>query len=222
VHGGIQVTRSFYYGVRRGMRGWRCAVGLLALAVLAGCASGVRPSELSDEQRQAASADYLIGPGDTLRVFVWHNPELSGSVPVRPDGKLSVPLVGDIQAANKTPMQLAADVEEQLTEYVNAPNVTVIVESFQGDTAQQIRVVGQAVEPRAIQFARGMTLLDAMIQVGGLSEFAAGNRGKVVRRRGDDHQEIRVRLDDLLNGGDMSQNLTLMPGDVVVIPETRF
>jgi polysaccharide export outer membrane protein len=200
-----------------------CLSGLLcAVVLLAGCASGTDPADIDVGSGNGASPDYVIGPGDSLQVFVWRNAELSSSVSVRPDGQISVPLVEDIQAAGKNPMELARDIEERLTDYVRDPNVTVIVQSFVGDTTQQVRVVGQAVQPQSIQYQNGMTLLDVMISVGGLSDFAAGNRAKVVRRIDDRYEEIRVRIADLLNRGDMSQNMRMLPGDVVIVPESVF
>jgi polysaccharide export outer membrane protein len=153
---------------------------------------------------------------------VWEHEELSTTVQVRPDGKLSTPLVEDLQAAGRTPSQLARDIETVLLEYVRAPVVTVIMQEFRGDIAQQVRVVGQAVEPRALQYRDGMTVLDVIIEVGGLSEFAAGNRAKIVRRSASGSNEIRVRLDDLLNDGDISENVRMRPGDVLIIPQSLF
>jgi polysaccharide export outer membrane protein len=168
-----------------------------------------------------ADADYLIGPGDTIRVFVLGSPELNAEVPVRPDGKISTPLVADMVAVGKTPSQLARDMEKVLAEYIRTPNVSVIV-SNPTSSFSQIRVVGQAVSPRAIPYRRGLTVLDAVLQVGGLSKFAAGNRAKIVRQVGGKTEDVRVRLDDLIDKGDIRQNLELQPGDILVIPEARF
>ena len=168
------------------------------------------------------SANYIIGPGDTLKIFVWRHEDLTATVPVRPDGRISTPLVEDMQAAGKTSTQLARDIEGVLTQYVRTPTVNVIVEQFVGGYGERVRVVGQAANPQSMPYRDGMTLLDVMIAVGGLGEYAAGNRAKVIRRVGDKQTEIKVRLDDLLNDGDVKQNMPMLPGDVVIIPESRF
>ena len=167
-------------------------------------------------------ADYLIGPGDTLEVFVWRNPEFSTRVPVRPDGKISTPLVEDMPAIGKSPTQLARDIEAVLGEFVRSPRVNVIVTTAISANSQ-VRVVGQAVSPRALPYRDGMTVLDVVIEVGGLGEFAAGNRAKLVRRKpGGGTQEIKVKLKDLLDKGDMRQNIPVQPGDILIVPESRF
>jgi polysaccharide export outer membrane protein len=201
------------------------SLALLTIAALiASCASG-RPSYKASETSETVasqSSDYAIGPGDSLQIFVWDHGDLSTNVQVRPDGKISTPLVEDLQAAGKTPTQLARDIEGLLSEYIRTPVVTVIMQGFVGEGAQQIRVVGQAVSPSALQYKQGMTILDVMIEVGGLSEFAAGNKAKVVRKTADGEVEIRVRLSDLLNDGDIGQNIEMMPGDVLIIPQSFF
>ena len=141
---------------------------------------------------------------------------------MRPDGKISTPLVEDLQAAGRTSTELARDIENVLKEYIRTPVVTVIMQGFVGEGAQQIRVVGQAVSPSAMQYKQGMTVLDVMIQVGGLSEFAAGNKAKIVRKTADGEVEIRVKLDNLLNDGDIRQNVEMKPGDVLIIPQSFF
>jgi polysaccharide export outer membrane protein len=200
-------------------------VTLLAIAAaLTACASG-RPSYKASEIPETAatqSADYAIGPGDSLQIFVWDHADLSTGVQVRPDGKISTPLVEDLQAAGRTSTELARDIENVLAEYIRTPVVTVIMQGFVGEGAQQIRVVGQAVSPSAIQYKQGMTVLDVMIQVGGLSEFAAGNKAKIVRKTATGEVEIRVRLNDLLNDGDIKQNVDMKPGDVLIIPQSFF
>jgi polysaccharide export outer membrane protein len=153
---------------------------------------------------------------------VWRHADLSTTVPVRPDGRISTPLVEDMEAAGKTPTELARDIEAVLQEYIRSPTVNIIVQEFVGTFGEQIRVVGQAANPQALPYREGMTLLDVMIAVGGLSEFAAGNRAKLIRRVGGEQTEIRVRLDDLLNNGDIRQNVSMRPGDVVIVPEARF
>lgn len=199
------------------------AASLLLLQGLSGCGgSGPRSVAAASVENEAEQDDYIIGPGDGLQVFVWGHDDLSTNVQVRPDGAISTPLVEDMIAAGKTPTQLARAIEERLSEYVRSPTVTVIVQEFVGEYARQIRVVGQATEPQALNYRNGMTLLDVMIQVGGLSEFASGNRAKIVRRKGGEEVSIRVRVDDLLNKGDMEQNVRMMPGDVLIIPESIF
>lgn len=164
---------------------------------------------------------YIIGPGDTLQVFVWRNEELSVTVPVRPDGKISTPLVEDMVAVGKTPSVLARDIEGVLAEYVRSPQVNVIVTN-PVSAYSQVRVLGEVATPQGIPYREGMTVLDAVLAVGGLGEFAAGNRGKIVRLVNGRKKEIKVRIDDLVNDGDVSQNLPLQPGDVLVVPESRF
>jgi polysaccharide export outer membrane protein len=165
--------------------------------------------------------DYLIGPGDSLQVFVWRNPELTVTVPVRPDGKISTPLVEDMVAVGKTPTALARDIEKVLAVYVKSPQVNVIV-TQPASAFSQVKVIGQVLHPQAIPFREGMTILDAVLQVGGLSQFAAGNRARLVRIVNGKEQETKIRLDALVNDGDMKQNLLLRPGDVLVVPESRF
>jgi len=169
-----------------------------------------------------ASSDYLIGPGDSIQIFVWHNADLSATVPVRPDGKVSIPLVEDIPCAGKTPTQLARDVEERLKKYVQDPTVTIIVSGFVGLPAQQIRIVGEATTPRAVHYRENMSILDAMIEVGGLNTFAAGNQAKLVRMVNGQQVTTVVRLRSLLEDGDISANVPLQPGDIIIIPQSFF
>jgi polysaccharide export outer membrane protein len=171
---------------------------------------------------QESASEYRVGAGDSLQIFVWDHADLTTTVLVRPDGKISTPLVEDLAAAGKTPTQLARDVEKVLSEYVRSPVVTVIVQAFVGETERQIRVVGQAAAPKALQYRVGMTVLDVVIQVGGLSGQASGNRAKIVRTVDGRKKEIRVKLDDLLNKGRMDQNIQMQPGDVLVIPKSVF
>lgn len=167
--------------------------------------------------------EYIIGPGDQLSVFVWQNPDISTpSVPVRPDGKMSMPLVEDLVASGKTPNQLAREIEGVLAEYIKDPFVTVTVTGFVGEANQQVRVVGEAAKPLALPYRSDMTLLDVMIAVGGLTEFAAGNRATLLRSFGGGEQRIEVRLEDLMRDGDITANLKMMPGDVLLIPESWF
>jgi len=169
---------------------------LLATVVFfASCSSSGPTYNAEDLQAEGTgeASEYKIGPGDSLQIFVWDHPDLSTAVQVRPDGKISTPLVEDLQAASRTPTQLARDIEGVLREYVRTPVVTVIMQGFVGEGGQQIRVVGQAVSPMALQYRAGMTVLDVMIEVGGLAEFAAGNRAKIIRKRDGGEIEIKVR-----------------------------
>jgi polysaccharide export outer membrane protein len=169
-----------------------------------------------------AQAEYRIGPGDSLQIFVWGHPELSVDLPVRPDGMVSTPLVENIEAAGKTPSQLARDMEAALSEYVRTPTVNVIVQNFVGAYGDQVRVVGQAAKPQSIPYRADMSLLDVVIAVGGLAEFAAGNRAVLVRTEGGKQTRTTVRLRDLLEKGDITANMPMRPGDVLIIPESRF
>jgi polysaccharide biosynthesis/export protein len=166
---------------------------------------------------------YLIGPGDTLSVFVYRSPELSeANLPVRPDGRISVPLIEDVVAAGKTPTELAREIEGRLKQYVKDPTVTVIVRSFVGPFNRQIRVIGEATEPLAIPYREHMTLLDVMIATRGLTKFAAGNSAVIARREDGRQKTIKVRLSDLIKDGDISQNMEMRPGDTLIIPQTWF
>lgn len=167
------------------------------------------------------SDDYMIGPGDTLQVFIWRNPELTTTVPVRPDGKISTPLVEDMVAVGKTPSVLARDIEKVLAEYVRSPQVNVIV-TLPTSAFSQVKVIGQVLRPQSVPYRDGLTVLDAVLAVGGLAPFAAGNRGKVVRTVNGKTTEIKVKISNLVNNGDMRQNIALQPGDVIVIPESRL
>ncbi|MFH5925472.1 XrtA/PEP-CTERM system exopolysaccharide export protein [Roseomonas xinghualingensis] len=172
-----------------------------------------------------SAPDYVIGPGDKLNVFVYRAPELSATdLPVRPDGRLSLPLIPDLNAAGRTPTQLANDIEKQLGSYVLEPNVTVMVQSFLGPPSRQIRLIGEAAQPMALPYREGMTVLDVMIEAKGLTRYAAGNRAEIIRRRPESGQadRIRVRLADLLREGDVTQDMPLQPGDTLVIPTAWF
>lgn len=199
-----------------------CVLGVL----LAGCApandlTAVRAAGVA----AAADDQYVIGPGDTLNVHVYQTPDLSAAdLPVRPDGRISLPLVTDLQAAGQTPTQLARAIEERLRRYVRDPNVTVMVRNFVGQPGRQIRVIGEATQPMAVPYREGMTVLDVMISARGLTRYAAGNRAEIVRREGPDGapQVIRVRLNSLLRDGDISQDIPMRPGDTLVIPQSWF
>lgn len=196
--------------------------GLILAAVVllvAACTGRELAPTITEEQ---PTPDYLIGAGDGLSIFVWRNPELGISLPVRPDGKISSPLIEDLQAAGKTPTQLARDIEEELKKFIQDPIVTVIVTGFVGPFDQQVRVVGEAAQPAAIPYRDDMTVLDVMIAVGGLTQFAAGNRTVVVRQVEGESRSFRVRLDDLLKDGDVSANVDMLPGDVVIVPQSFF
>lgn len=202
---------------------YRANISLILLLLIAGCGGGGSSTLLPTAASESTNDDnYVIGAGDGLQVFVWGHDELTTSVAVRPDGNISTPLVEDLPAAGRTPTQLARQIETALSEYVRSPTVTVIVQQFVGEYDRQIRVVGQATEPKSLNFRSGMTLLDVMIAVGGLSEFASGNKAKVVRKDGDREIVVNVRIRDLLNKGDMSQNVRMQPGDVLIIPESIF
>jgi polysaccharide export outer membrane protein len=187
---------------------------------LGACASVKNPPAPITAADSAADKDYLIGPGDTLSIVVWRNPEVSQSVPVRPDGKITTPLVEDIDANGKTPTRLARDLEKALSKYIQDPVVSVIVTTFVGPYSEQIRVVGEATKPQALPYRKNMSLLDVIIAVGGITEFADGNRATLFR--GSDKKSYSLRLNDLLKRGDVSANIEVRPGDVVVIPESIF
>lgn len=170
---------------------------------------------------EGLSPDYVVGPGDTLQVFVWRNPELTASVPVRPDGKISTPLVEDMVAVGKNPSALARDIEKVLSEYVRSPQVNVIV-TQPASVFSQVKVIGQVREPQSIPYRDGLRVLDAVLAVGGLGPYAAGNRAKIVRTENGKQIEIAVKAAALINNGDMRHNHPLRPGDVLVIPESRF
>lgn len=178
-------------------------------------------AQATQTEASAVSQNYLIGPGDTLQIFVWRNPELTTSVPVRPDGKITTPLVQDMVAVGKTPSQLGRDIEQVLAEYIRSPQVNVIV-SNPVSAFSQVKVIGQVMNPQSMAYREGMRVLDAVLAAGGLAEFAAGNRAKLVRKENGQEKEMRVRLDDLINKGAMKHNLELRPGDVLVVPESFF
>ncbi|MCW8880866.1 MAG: polysaccharide export protein [Sedimenticola sp.] len=203
----------------------RILVQCLAISLtmlLAGCATSKYPQVTGDQVTAVQDFDYVIGPGDSLNIFVWGNSELTVTVPVRPDGKITTRLVEDIEASGKTPTQLARDVEKAYSEYVKNAVVTVIVDEFVGIPSQQVRVVGEAAEPLSVPFRKHMTLLDLMIAVGGLTEFADGNKSVLIRNLDGEQQVYNVRLEDLIKEGDISANLALMPGDIMIIPEAWF
>jgi polysaccharide export outer membrane protein len=193
----------------------------LALIGLFGCASS--GPQLPPAPVQASSPDYnyIVGPGDTLNINVWRNPELSSTVPVRPDGKVSTPLVDELVAQGKTPVQIARDVEQALSKLVRDPVVTVIVTNFVGPYSEQIRVVGEAAKPQFLPYKQKMTVMDVMIAVGGLTDFADGNKATIVRAA-EGNKRYSVRLRDLVRRGDISANVEMLPGDVLIIPQGWF
>ncbi len=206
---------------------WKLAA-LLTIPALAGCSSisGVfnKPHPpYVPPSGAVTNPPYQIGPGDTLSVFVYQSPQLSvGAMTVRPDGRISLPLIPDIIAAGKTPTALSKDIEERLKEYVKQPNVSVMVSGFQGPLNRQIRVLGEATEPLAIPYREGMTLLDVMILTKGLTRYASGNNAVLVRDVSGRRQEIKVRLSDLIKDGDIDQNVAMLPGDTLIIPQSYF
>ncbi len=194
---------------------------LVFAAFLLGVPANAAPAASEAAPAAAVTPDYRIGPGDSLHVFVFENEPLSVTVPVRPDGKISTPLVEDMVAVGKTPSQLARDIEKALTVYVKSPKVNVVV-LVALSVYSAVKVIGQVKEPQALPYHDGMTVLDALLSVKGMTQFAAGNRARIVRMANGKQQEIKVKLDSLVNSGDVSQNLSLLPGDVLVVPESRF
>ena len=201
----------------------------LGATALSGCMSGggsrpQLPPAAFVASREAPGEEYIIGPLDTLTIFVWRNPELSTKVQVRPDGRITTPLISDMPATGKTPSMLAADMKLALGEYIKDPIVSVIVENFSGTFSQQVRIVGATEKPASLPYRANMTLLDAMIAVGGLSEYASGNKARLVRydRATGKQREYQLKINSLLKNGDSSANVRLEPGDVIIIPESMF
>ncbi|MGR6328240.1 XrtA/PEP-CTERM system exopolysaccharide export protein [Sphingomonas sp. XXL09] len=196
--------------------------------VLSACSGGnarpALPAATYVASKEQPGEEYVIGPLDSLNIFVWRNPELSAKVQVRPDGRITTPLVNDMPAVGKTPSMLAADMKRALGEYVKDPIVSVIVENFSGTYSQQVRIIGATEKPASIPYRANMTLLDAMIAVGGLNQYAAGNKAKLVRhdRETGAQHEYKLQIGDLLKRGDSSANVSLQPGDVIIIPESMF
>jgi polysaccharide export outer membrane protein len=199
-----------------------------SLLLVTACSSGGGYQELPSAKAQPSlttdidNYNYLIGPQDNLEIFVWGNPEISGVFQVRPDGKLSTSLVDDLDASGKTPTELAREIESYLSEYVRDPIVTVIVQGFVGPFSEQVRVIGEAAQPQAISYREHMTLLDVMISVGGLTEFANGNGANLIRVVNGKQVKYSIRLDDLVKEGEISANVDILPGDIVIIPEAWF
>lgn len=212
------MTMQKYTGPKR----LRSVLSLLCSAMLlAACASsgGSQYAAAECPVPETGNANYVIGPGDTLQIVVWRNVELTTTIPVRPDGRISTPLVDDMMASGKTPSQLSVDMEAVLGEYLRTPEVSVIV--TQQGAANQIQIVGEVMSPQSISYREGLRILDVVVAVGGLSDYAAGNRGNLVRQMDSGQIECRLKIKSLM-AGDMTQNIQVFPGDVLIIPETRF
>ena len=207
--------------VDRHRRGIRVIFATVCAGLLVACASNTGKFPAAPTAAATLGYSYLIGPGDNLNIIVWRNPELSMSVPVRPDGKFSTPLIDELTAQGKTSIEISRDIEKQLGKYVRDPVVTVVVTSFVGPYDQQIRVVGEAAKPQVLAYKQQMTLLDVMIAVGGLTDFAAGNEATILRKADGDKQ-YSVRLKDLIKRGDISANVEMKPGDILIIPQSFF
>ena len=190
----------------------------LSVLVLTSCASSYPPAP---ESAATADYNYKIGPGDNLSIIVWRNPELSMAVPVRPDGKVSSPLIDDLDAMDKNPTTLARDIEKELGKFIRDPVVTVIVTGFVGPYSEQVRIVGEAAKPQTLPYKQKMTALDVMIAVGGMTEFADGNRASILRTS-ENNARYSVRLKDLIKRGDVSANVEMKPGDILIIPQSWF
>ncbi|MDP2561123.1 XrtA/PEP-CTERM system exopolysaccharide export protein [Psychrobium sp. 1_MG-2023] len=197
----------------------------LTLTLLTGCSNLPLLSNATTYPSLTTSVDnyqYLIGPGDSLNIFVWRNPEVSGQFLVRPDGKITTSLVEDIPVSGKTPTMLARDIEKELSRFIREPIVTVTVSNFVGPFSEQIRIVGEAMNPQSINYRQNMTLLDVMVAVGGLTEFANGNQAKLIRVVNNQENTYLILLDDLVKDGDISANADVLPGDIIIIPEAWF
>ena len=218
----MNINRSQSFALVLGVAGFIAGVAGAAEPVAAPAAPSAEvPASVPTPAENKVGNDYIIGPGDTLQVYVWRNAELTTTVPVRPDGKISPPLNEDMIAVGKSPSVLARDIEKILGEYVRSPQVNVIVTQPMA-AFSQVKVIGQVLRPQSIAYREGLTVLDAVLAVGGLGPFAAGNRAKVVRNENGKSHELKVKLSALVNGGDMKQNIQLRPGDVIVVPESRF
>ncbi len=191
----------------------------MAAPLLAGCGHARKPIT---EPASPDTGEYIIGPGDNLNIFVYQAPSLSVTLPVRPDGRISVPLVSDLVAAGKTPTELQTEIETRLKKYVQNPVVTVMPQSFQGPPDRQVKVIGEAVDPQAIPYRADLSVLDVMMATRGLTRFAAGNRAVIVRKVGSTEQRIHVHLSDLIKDGDVSQNVKMRPGDTLIIPQSWY
>jgi polysaccharide export outer membrane protein len=200
----------------------RYLLPLMLVSMLAACSNAPVYPPAPAKSTDTSDWMYLLGPGDSVNVFVWGNPEVSGSFPIRPDGKMTMNLVEDLPASGKTPTQLAREIEKILSRYIQDPVVTVIVAGGVGPYSQQIRVLGQAAKPQTLVYRENMSLVDVMIAVGGLSDFAAGNKASILRVVDGKPQQFSVRLEDLVKDGDISANVEMRPGDLLIIPESFF
>lgn len=197
-------------------------VAIVAMGVAACSGLHTLPTAKVSDTKNATTTEYRIGSDDSLQIFIWRNPELSTAVSVRPDGRITIPLIEDLPAVGKTPTELARDIEKRLATYIQDPIVTVIMQGFVGPFQDRVRIVGEAARPQALPYRSTMTLLDVMIQVGGITDFAAGNRATVTRLVKGKPRSYRLLLDDLLRDGDMAANVKIEPGDLIVIPEAWF
>lgn len=205
------------------MRTFRQLSALVMLAILTACAGGGGAKETPPEPRPAAVENYAIGVDDIVQVTVWRNPELGITVPVRPDGRISVPLVGDVMAVGLTPSQVAADIQEKLAAFVRDPQVAVILTELRShEYLSRVRVTGAVRQPISLPYRQGMTVLDAVLAAGGVNEFAAADRSSLYRREGDETSSYAVRLDRIINRGDLETNFTVAPGDIITVPERTF
>lgn len=202
----------------------RIALACGVAYTIIGCSANYLPPATNHPSKTTNinAYNYLIGPGDSLNIFVWRNPDISGSFTVRPDGKITTSLVEDIEASGKTPTELARSVEQILATYIKDPIVTVSVNGFVGPLSEQVRVIGQASKPMAVSYQENMTLLDLMVQVGGLTQFADGDGAKLVRVEQGQQVTYNIKIDSLINSGDISVNVDLLPGDIIIIPEAWF
>ena len=209
----------------------KCFITLLIAFILTNLLIGCSSSDLQNLPsatthpsltKNINDYNYLIGPGDSLNIFVWGNPEISGTFDVRPDGKISTSLVDDIDASGRTPSDLARSIEARLSEYVRDPIVTVIVQDFVGPYSEQVRVIGEASQPKAINYRENMTLLDVMVAVGGLTEYADGNDARLIRVINGQQRQFGLKMGDLIRDGDIQANIDILPGDIIIIPEAWF
>ena len=215
--GRFQLNRLYAHAVT-----WLKCLGLsLSVFIIAGCAS-TSHAPIAEVLKEDYRHEYRIGPGDNVIISVWRHPEVSLTIPVRPDGRITTPLVEDLPASGKTSTELARDIEKALAKYIQDPVVTVTVTGFVGPYGEQIRVIGQAAKPQALPYREGMSLMDVLIAVGGLTEFASGNKASIIRSAGGQQQKLAVRLRDLIRDGDVSANMPMRPGDILVIPESFF
>lgn len=204
---------------------WSNLIFFILLSTVGCATNGEKLPKATNYTSITTSVDdyqYIIGPGDSLSIFVWRNPDISGSFTVRPDGKVTTSLVEDIEVSGKTPTALARQLEEQLGKFINNPRVTVSVRNFSGPLSEQVRVIGEATNPKAVNYTEKMTLLDLMITVGGLTEYAAGNNAKLVRMVNGVQKTFEIRIDDLIRNGEIDENIDMLPGDIVIIPEAWF